>query len=109
MPALPTGLDAAARSRANKDAYSLVAILEELTMPDPTSFEEWWNTKYGADHFLINTGRDAWNAALRMAAGVCREMSESSTSECDNEDGVCMTPSFRLKDCAQAIEARIKE
>jgi hypothetical protein len=81
-------------------------------MPSPTSFEEFWNnyeSPYIPDNACMDEARNIWNAALRMAAGVCREMSESSTSECDNEDGVCMTPSFRLKDCAQAIEARIKE
>jgi hypothetical protein len=84
-------------------------------MPSPTSFEEFLERKsmHGFTDREKMIAKDAFmagqNAALRMAAGVCREMSESSTSECDNEVGVCMTPSFRLKDCAQAIEARIKE
>jgi hypothetical protein len=78
-------------------------------MPSPTSFEEFLERKsmHGFTDREKMIAKDAFmagqNAALRMAAGVCREQLCSGQSE------YCSGYEQGADNCAQAIEARIKE
>ena len=69
----------------------------------PMSFEDWFQREWPhitIDSYDAERIRIGWNAALRYAAGICRDVDIPGCFE-DAHYGADI--------CAQAIEARIKE
>lgn len=82
----------------------------------PMSFEDWFQREWPhitIDSYDAERIRIGWNAALRYAAGICRDLSPKvdphSQEDAKFADAMSAVLQYHFGQCAQAIEKEIGE